>query len=76
VDTTPVLRELLTLLNDISDSGEAMPVVVTKQIVFCNELMAKDGLSLLQGLKDNSDKTAGTMAEQLLEKAVPLIWSS
>lgn len=69
---------------------ELGPQRVTKQIVFCNALMKNEGLSLLQsiimggetqqpkmgkGAKKYSEK-CGRLAAELMERTVPLIYSS
>ena len=66
--------------------GVSKKHVTTPELLICNELMATDGLSTLQSLKElglsaskiDDPEAVGIskLATELLERVVPLIWSS
>ncbi|GLD91674.1 hypothetical protein PINS_up000207 [Pythium insidiosum] len=47
---------------------------MNKVTVFCNSLLKHDGLNYLRSLEGSQDEEVRSLANQIIEKAVPAIW--
>ena len=79
VQTGIALSKLNDMFEELHGKGGAVASrqqVISSQIVICNEIMRDDGLYALKRMETSADKTLRSLAEKVLERAIPVIWAT
>eukprot|EP00742_Colponemidia_sp_Colp-10_P008761 GILJ01009508.1.p1 GENE.GILJ01009508.1~~GILJ01009508.1.p1 ORF type:complete len:179 (-),score=16.07 GILJ01009508.1:153-689(-) len=70
------LQAISKLFEELESRSGSRAQYLSGSVVYCNAIVDCDGLDLLRECRDHvSDPSSALIAEQILERIVPLIWS-